>query len=153
MTGIIAGGNPALRTGIEGIEDDPVQGKTDPSLRVTNKDVVVGIAPVGAPLCHRCLDPCSRDWCQDRSCSLYSQQSHCSPCRCGHYTTGGSRSTNGLYRMKAGTAQKMVLNMLTTTTMIRWGKFTATQWWMSSLQIANSSSGPTASFLWPPAAT
>ncbi|NLV92322.1 MAG: N-acetylmuramic acid 6-phosphate etherase [Firmicutes bacterium] len=124
VTGIIAGGNPALRTGIEGIEDDPVQGKTDLiAAGVTNKDVVVGIAASGrTPYVIGALTHAREIGAKTVAVACTPNSPIAALADVAITPLVGPEVLTGSTRMKAGTAQKMVLNMLTTTTMIRWGK-------------------------------
>jgi N-acetylmuramic acid 6-phosphate (MurNAc-6-P) etherase len=51
-----------------------------------------------------------------------------SNCTVSYRRSSGSRVCNGQFRMKAGTAQKLVLNMISTATMIQLGKVKETKW-------------------------
>ncbi|NSW91461.1 MAG: N-acetylmuramic acid 6-phosphate etherase [Firmicutes bacterium] len=124
VQGIIAGGQAAIITAIEGIEDDYDSGVFDISEKnITQEDVVIGITASGrAPYVIGALE--------------YAR-------KCGAATIGISNTKNpllsrysdvsieavvgpevimGSTRMKAGTAQKMILNMISTAVMIKLGK-------------------------------
>lgn len=121
---IIAGGEQAILEAIEGAEDDPQGGAIDLQKRGLNeKDVVVGIAASGrTPYVKGALEYARKIGAATISLSnnkdaLISQLSDC-PIE----AVVGPEILTGSTRLKAGTAQKMILNMLTTTTMIKLGK-------------------------------
>jgi N-acetylmuramic acid 6-phosphate etherase len=124
FNGIIAGGDDALRRSIEGAEDKPEEAVKDlNAFGLTKGDVLIGISTSGA--------------------AAYVRQalSYASEIGCGtvylictpkpYFETNadvvikvetGPEVITGSTRMKAGTATKLVLNMISTTTMIRLGK-------------------------------
>lgn len=121
---LMAGGTVALTTAIEGAEDDADQGKRDiQGLGVSAVDVVVGIAASGrtpyvigamqaakkvgaTTMCIVCNENSPMEKLADVSIALVV----------------GPEVIMGSTRMKAGTAQKLTLNMISTATMIRLGK-------------------------------
>lgn len=124
VVGLIAGGPQALTRAIEGAEDSPELGKSDlDETGIGKKDVVVGIATSGrTPYVIGGLQHARSvgSFTIGFSCNEKSElESHCeimiSP-------IVGPEVISGSTRMKAGTATKMVLNMLTTGAMIRLGK-------------------------------
>jgi N-acetylmuramic acid 6-phosphate etherase len=124
VQGVIAGGVAALTTSIEGAEDNPEQGAHDLAGRhISALDVVVGIAASGrTPFVIGALD-------YARSCgaataalvnvhnSVLSRHADITIA-----AVTGPEPLTGSTRLKAGTAQKMVLNLLTTAAMVRLGK-------------------------------
>jgi N-acetylmuramic acid 6-phosphate etherase len=123
VQGIIAGGAPALHSAVEAAEDDPQAGATAMgNRRVGTKDVVVGISASGStPFVLGALDEAKRRGaktfllCFSRPNTPTLHHSALS------FDTGPEVIT-GSTRLKAGTATKLVLNMLTTISMIRLGK-------------------------------
>lgn len=124
IIGIIAGGERAIRDAVENAEDSEENGREDlKDIDVNNKDVVVGIAAsgrtpyvlsairyaqeVGAKTVGVCCTPTSE----------LSKIVHVSIA-----PVVGPEVVTGSTRMKAGTAQKLILNMLTTGAMIKNGK-------------------------------
>lgn len=124
VVGLIAGGERALTRAIEGAEDLPEQGRLDlVDANVDDKDVVVGIATSGrTPYVVGALAHASEvgafpiGFSCNPNCELSERaQIMITP-------IVGPEVINGSTRMKAGTATKMVLNMLTTGAMVRLGK-------------------------------
>ncbi len=125
VVGIIAGGDRALRTPIEGAEDDPVAGAAAMDAHaVVGGDVVVGIAASGStPYVRGALD-------RARALGATTALIACSePPVAMRAVTDivmlpivGPEALTGSTRMKAGTATKLVCNMITTGAMIRIGK-------------------------------
>ncbi|WP_374723127.1 N-acetylmuramic acid 6-phosphate etherase [Peribacillus tepidiphilus] len=124
VIGVIAGGKRAITDAIEGAEDNLQQGKQDlVDIYLTNKDVVVGIAASGrTPYTIGALQYANEIGAVSVSivCSKDSEMEKIS-----QYTIApivGPEVVTGSTRMKAGTAQKLVLNMLSTASMIKMGK-------------------------------
>ena len=124
VVGLIAGGERALRHAVEGAEDSPAQGAADlDAIEVSARDVVVGIAASGrTPYVVGALD-------RARTVGAAAIGFTCNPGSelAGHAdlviaVVVGPEVLAGSTRMKAGTATKMVLNMLTTGAMVRLGK-------------------------------
>jgi N-acetylmuramic acid 6-phosphate etherase len=124
VVGLIAGGLPALVRSIEGAEDDGEQGKADlASIGLMDRDVVAGIAVSGrTPYVVGGLR-----YARDRGASTIAIS--CNPnaaiSRIADVCIApivGPEVLAGSTRLKSGTAQKLVLNMLTTASMIRMGK-------------------------------
>jgi N-acetylmuramic acid 6-phosphate etherase len=124
VVGIIAGGDTALRHSVEAAEDSPERGAQDlQMLNISPMDSVVGITASGStPYVQGGLHFAQQQGaltvgiaCNDPApISKVSQVSILVPV--------GAEVISGSTRMKAGTAQKMVLNMLSTGVMIRLGK-------------------------------
>jgi N-acetylmuramic acid 6-phosphate etherase len=124
VVGIMAGGDQAIRKAVEFAEDDANQAWLDlQQHQVDEKDMVVGIAASGrTPYVIGGLEACNQR----------GIATGCITCNAGSRlaevalypveVVTGPEFVTGSTRMKAGTAQKLVLNMLTTTTMIRLGR-------------------------------
>jgi N-acetylmuramic acid 6-phosphate etherase len=124
VRGVIAGGDTALRRSVEATEDDPQAGaRAVGEAQINATDVVVGItASGGAPWVLGVLDEARRRGAATiaLTCNPDSPLAHQTDVFIAPLV--GPEVIAGSSRMKAGTAQKMVLNMLSTTTMIRLGK-------------------------------
>ncbi|MGH9587731.1 MAG: N-acetylmuramic acid 6-phosphate etherase [Acidobacteriaceae bacterium] len=123
VQGIIAGGDAALRTSIEHVEDDAEQGRRDVEARgFTARDVLVGIAASGRTPYVLGGMKYARDLGAltiGLSCVPNSVLSQAAEIAITPAT--GPEPVTGSTRMKAGTATKLVLNMLSTGTMVRLG--------------------------------
>ena len=121
---IIAGGAEAMFEAVEGAEDDSAQGRADLLARpLTKHDVIVGITASGrTPYVIGALEAAKEKGLKtiSLSCNTNSVVSEVSD----QYieVVVGPEILTGSTRMKAATAQKMVLNMLTTASMIKMGK-------------------------------
>jgi N-acetylmuramic acid 6-phosphate etherase len=124
VIGLIAGGDKAIRNAVEQIEDDPQQGENDLlQIGLTPNDTVVGLAASGrTPYVIGGLD-------YARSLGVLTVCICCDPnatlaevAEIAILPVVGPEILTGSTRLKAGTAQKMVLNMLSTGVMIRLGK-------------------------------
>ena len=124
IQGIIAGGDTALRNSIEGAEDDPEQGVKDLRERnLSSGDVVVGIAASGrTPYVIGALNA-ARD-CGAPAIAVVnvspSEMERSADITIAAVT--GPEALTGSTRLKAGTAQKLVLNLISTGVMVRLGK-------------------------------
>jgi N-acetylmuramic acid 6-phosphate etherase len=124
VVGVIAGGYPALTRSVEGAEDHPEQGQKDlESLNITAKDAVVGIATsgrtpyvIGALTHARRIGACTIGL----ACNPESDLDSVAELMIAPVV--GPEVLSGSTRLKAGTATKMVLNMLSTGAMVRLGK-------------------------------
>ena len=124
VVGIIAGGEKAMTQAIEGAEDDKMQGWHDlEKHKVSEQDVVLGIAASGTtPYVIGALAQCRSKGIitGSISCNLHSPLS-----KKADYPIEvivGPEVVTGSTRMKSGTAQKLVLNMISTTVMIQLGR-------------------------------
>ncbi|WP_197265359.1 N-acetylmuramic acid 6-phosphate etherase [Fictibacillus sp. 23RED33] len=124
VVGVIAGGEYALQHAIEGAEDDAELGQSDlQSLNVTERDVVVAIAASGrTPYCLGAMKYAKTKGALTAAlvCSVDSPMEKLADISIPVIT--GPEVVTGSTRMKAGTAQKLVLNMISTASMVRWGK-------------------------------
>ena len=138
VIGVIAGGDSAIRKSVEFAEDDRQQGWKDlKEFQINHKDVVIGIAASGTtPYVvgavkkareHGLVTGCV-------TCNRYSPLSKnvTFPVE----VIVGAEFVTGSTRMKAGTAQKLVLNMITTATMIQLGRVKDNK--MVDMQITNN---------------
>ena len=137
VTGVIAGGDAALHTGIEDAEDDQDQGWRDLLQEaISVKDVLVGIAASGAtPYVWNALKQAQKN-------GIVTGCIVCNPgsevARYADYPVEvivGPEFVTGSTRMKSGTAQKLILNMITTTAMIKLGKVEGNR--MIHMQLSN----------------
>ena len=124
VIGLIAGGDHALRHAVEGAEDDLEQGKLDlQSVNVTVDDVVVGIAVSGrTPYVIGALTYAKSLGAKTVALSCNPDSVIAAIADIAISPVVGPEILTGSTRLKSGTAQKLVLNMLTTASMIRIGK-------------------------------
>jgi N-acetylmuramic acid 6-phosphate etherase len=122
VQGIIAGGEKALLTAVEGAEDNFAQGKEDANV-LTQKDVCVVISASGNP--KYLLGVLERaDGIGAATIAITCNSKGQIAQDAGHVICAevGPEVIAGSSRLKAGTAQKMILNMLSTGAMIKIGK-------------------------------
>ncbi|MES2762127.1 MAG: N-acetylmuramic acid 6-phosphate etherase [Bacteroidota bacterium] len=124
VVGLIAGGDTAIRKAVEFAEDDVNQGWMDlQEYKINSNDVVVGIAASGTtPYVIGALEACNKN----------NIQTGCIVCNDGSPVAKvsklpvevvvGPEFVTGSTRMKSGTAQKLVLNMISTSVMIKLGR-------------------------------
>ena len=124
VQGIIAGGNEAIFKAKENAEDKPELGKQDLlNINLTENDVVIGLAASGrTPYVLGAIEYANSIGAITGSitCSKSSDLSKVS--QYPIEVPVGAEIITGSTRMKAGTAQKMILNMISTTIMIKLGK-------------------------------
>ncbi|AYD15314.1 N-acetylmuramic acid 6-phosphate etherase [Clostridioides difficile] len=121
---IIAGGNQAIFKVIEGAEDDKELGKQDIIDRgVTSKDVICGIAASGrTPYVIGAMEYAKELGCAVLSITMNPNSEMSKKADLPINIIVGAEVIMGSTRMKSGTAQKMVCNMLTTASMVKMGK-------------------------------
>lgn len=124
VVGIIAGGDVALRHPVENLEDQPEAGASAlREISLTPNDVVVGIAASGrTPFVVGSLAYAQQLGAHTISLSNVSDSRISRHADIDIAMVTGAEPITGSTRMKAGTAQKMVLNMLSTGAMIKLGK-------------------------------
>ncbi|HEV2128950.1 MAG TPA: N-acetylmuramic acid 6-phosphate etherase [Thermomicrobiales bacterium] len=124
VIGLIAGGDHALRHSIENIEDRTEEGaKALDEIGVSDQDAVVGIAASGrTPFVVGALTHAQTTGATTIALSNVENSAIARHADTEIAAVTGPEPITGSTRMKAGTAQKMVLNMLSTGTMIRLGK-------------------------------
>ncbi len=134
---VIAGGRRALTHAVEGAEDDRAQGARDLAARgLTRKDAVVGIAASGGtPYVLGALEFAKRKGAETIGLTSNPKTPITKVARIGIVTPTGPEVITGSTRMKAGTAQKLVLNMLSTAVMIRLGRVYDN--WMIGVALTN----------------
>ena len=122
VTGIIAGGDTAIRTAVEGAEDNFELGEKDAQI-LTDKDVCVAISASGNPkYLLGVLSQAEKNGCKTIALTCNHNALILEEARLGICVEVGPEVIAGSSRMKAGTVQKMVLNMLSTGAMIKIGK-------------------------------
>ena len=124
VVGLIAGGETALRNAIEGAEDNREAGEQDlRHIHFSRKDVLVGIAASGrTPYVIGGLQYAKQLGATTVSLVSNPNAVMSDIADIAITTAVGPEALTGSSRLKSGTAQKMVLNMLTTAAMIRLGK-------------------------------
>ena len=137
VVGLIAGGDSAIRMAVEGAEDDFHQGWKDLSKHeVTERDTVLGIAASGrTPYVIGAIV-------EARKLGMLTACITCNPeselARESEYpieAISGPEFVTGSTRLKAGTATKLILNMITTVTMIQLGHVKGSQ--MVDMKLSN----------------
>ncbi len=138
IIGIIAGGDTAIRKAVEFAEDSTDQGWMDlKKHQISEKDIVIGIAASGTtPYVVSALEKCNQNKIITGciTCNKNSPLSLIS--KFPVEVVVGPEFVSGSSRMKAGTAQKLVLNMLSTATMIQLGKVKGNK--MVDMQLSNN---------------
>ncbi|WCO02811.1 N-acetylmuramic acid 6-phosphate etherase [Psychroserpens ponticola] len=138
VIGLIAGGDTAIRKAVEFAEDSTSQGWKDlESYDINSNDVVIGIAASGTtPYVISALEKCNSNNIIT-GCITCNQNSPLS--NVSQYPIEvivGPEFVTGSSRMKAGTAQKLVLNMISTSTMIKLNKVKGNK--MVDMQLSNN---------------
>ena len=137
VIGIIAGGDKAITEAVEFAEDSKEQGWADlENYAINNKDVVIGLAASGTtPYVIAALKEC-------RKRNIITGSISCNPnspvSAAADYPVEvvvGPEFVTGSTRMKSGTAQKLVLNMISTTVMIQLGRVEDNK--MVNMQLSN----------------
>ena len=138
VVGIIAGGDSAIRKAVEFAEDDTKQGWNDlKKFNITEKDSVIGIAASGTtPYVIGALKKCNNK-------GILTGCITCNPnspldeiAKYSIVPVVGPEFITGSTRMKSGTAQKLILNMISTTLMIQLGKIKGNK--MIDMQLSNN---------------
>ena len=134
---IIAGGRRALTHAVEGAEDNRAQGARDLKARkLSSKDTVVGIAASGGtPYVIGALEFANQAGAATIGVTSNPDTPITKAAKISIVTSTGPEVITGSTRMKAGTAQKLVLNMLSTATMIRLGRVYDN--WMIGVALTN----------------
>ena len=137
VIGLIAGGDIAIRKAVEFAEDSTNQGWEDlQEYNISNRDVVIGIAASGTtPYVIAALEKCN-DHQIITGCITCNENSPLSnTAKFPIEVVVGPEFVTGSSRMKAGTAQKMVLNIISTTAMIQLVKIKGNK--MVDMQLSN----------------
>lgn len=124
VNGIIAGGDVALRNAVENAEDDTNKGWEELSGRNINQnDIVIGIAASGTtPYVSETLRKARLNGILTASITCNPNSPVANEAEISIEVIVGPEFVTGSTRMKSGTAQKLVLNMITTATMIQLGR-------------------------------
>ncbi|WP_246314109.1 N-acetylmuramic acid 6-phosphate etherase [Paenibacillus foliorum] len=123
VIGIIAGGEKAMTQAIENAEDNAEAGKLEAAAQVTSRDAVIGIAASGrTPYVIGALQEAARIGALTVSLSCNGDAPMSAAAQYPIEVPVGPEIITGSTRLKAGTATKMVLNMITTGSMIQLGK-------------------------------
>jgi N-acetylmuramic acid 6-phosphate etherase len=138
IIGLIAGGDEAIRKAVEFAEDDIMQGWEDlQKYNIDQKDFVIGIAASGStPYVKGALEQCNKN----------NILTGCIVCNSGSEVAAvskfpveiivGPEFVTGSTRMKSGTAQKLALNMISTSVMIKLGRVKGNK--MVDMQLSNN---------------
>ncbi len=138
VVGLIAGGDKAIRNAVEFAEDDFDGGWNDLlSYNINSKDIVIGLSASGTtPYVVGAM----------QQCNIHNITTGCITCNIGSLLAMeskypieievGPEFVTGSTRMKAGTAQKLILNMITTTLMIKLGRIKGNK--MVDMQLSNN---------------
>ncbi len=137
VIGIMAGGDGAIRKAVEFAEDDTTQGIKDlMSFNINQNDFVVGIAASGrTPYVLSALESCNKMGIATGGIACNSNTLLKDIAKFPIEVVTGPEFVTGSTRMKAGTATKMVLNMITTSVMIKLGHVKGNK--MVDMQLTN----------------
>jgi N-acetylmuramic acid 6-phosphate etherase len=138
VIGLIAGGDTAIRKAVEFAEDSKNQGWND-LLRysISKKDFVIGIAASGTtPYVLGALEACNNEGIATGGITCNDGSPLARIAQYPLVVTVGPEFVTGSSRMKAGTAQKLVLNMISTAAMIQMGKVKGNK--MVDMQLSNN---------------
>jgi N-acetylmuramic acid 6-phosphate etherase len=138
VVGIIAGGDSAIRKAVEFAEDDYEGAWRDlQAYNVSNEDIVIGIAASGStPYVVGGLDYCRRNGVATGCVTCNPDSMVAAFADFPVEVVVGPEFVTGSTRMKSGTAQKLVLNMITTTVMVRLGRVKGNK--MVDMQLSNN---------------
>ncbi|MEW7279241.1 N-acetylmuramic acid 6-phosphate etherase [Aquimarina sp. 2201CG1-2-11] len=138
VIGLIAGGDKAIRKSVEHAEDSTDQGWKDlQSYQISKKDVVIGIAASGTtPYVVHALQICNENDILTGCITCNDGSPLALTAKFPIVVTVGPEFVTGSSRMKAGTAQKLVLNMISTATMIQLGHVKGNK--MVDMQLSNT---------------
>ncbi|MDP7429912.1 MAG: N-acetylmuramic acid 6-phosphate etherase [Flavobacteriales bacterium] len=138
VLGLMAGGDKAMRKAVEFAEDDKMLGWKDLlTYQITEKDVVIGIAASGTtPYVIGALENCQKNKITTACivCNINSPLAQFSDYPIE--VVVGPEFVTGSTRMKSGTAQKLILNMISTAVMIKLGKVKGNK--MVDMQLSNN---------------
>ncbi len=137
VVGLIAGGDTAIRKAIESAEDDINGGWNDlKKFNINEKDTVVGIAASGGtPYVIGGIKDARKNGLLTACITCNPNSEIAKAAEIAIEPVVGPEFVTGSTRMKAGTAQKMVLNMITTTLMIKLGRIKGNK--MIDMQLTN----------------
>jgi N-acetylmuramic acid 6-phosphate etherase len=138
VMGLIAGGDSAIRKALEFAEDSWTQGWEDLlAYEINDKDIVVGIAASGrTPYVIGALNECKKKNIATGCITCNTESALATAADFPVEVIVGPEFVTGSTRMKAGTAQKLVLNMLSTSVMIKIGRVEDNK--MVNMQLSNA---------------
>lgn len=138
VIGLIAGGDTAIRKAVEFAEDDEQGGWRDlQKHNISQKDVVIGIAASGTtPYVVGALKKCQQEKIITGCITCNEKAPVIEVADFPIVAIVGPEFVTGSTRMKAGTAQKLILNMISTTTMIQLGRIKGNK--MVDMQLSNN---------------
>ncbi len=137
VVGVIAGGDGAIRKSVENAEDDPAQAWDDLlEFNISEKDVLIGIAASGrTPYVIGGLKKGNEEGLVTGCITCNQGSKLAETAQFPIEVVVGPEFVTGSTRMKAGTVQKLVLNMISTTVMIRLGHVQGNK--MVDMQLSN----------------
>ncbi len=137
VIGLIAGGDSAIRKAVESAEDDPEKAWKELKIFNINKDdTVIGIAASGTtPYVVGGVKKARENGILTACVTCNPEGKLVEAAEIPIVAVVGPEFVTGSTRMKAGTAQKMILNMITTTVMIKLGKVKGNK--MVNMQLTN----------------
>ncbi len=138
VIGLIAGGDAAIRKAVEFAEDDTNQGWKDlQAHQINSNDVVIGIAASGStPYVIGALEKCKKNGIITGCITCNKGSKLAAVSKFPIEVVVGPEFVTGSTRMKSGTAQKLVLNMISTAVMIKLGKVKGNK--MVDMQLSNN---------------
>lgn len=137
VIGLIAGGDNAIRKAVENAEDSTTQGWMDlQKNNITSNDIVIGIAASGTtPYVISTLQKCNENNIITGCITMNERSPLALTAQYPIVCVVGPEFVTGSSRMKAGTAQKLILNMISTATMVKLGKVKGNR--MVDMQLSN----------------
>lgn len=138
VVGIIAGGDAAIRKAVEFAEDSEYQGWYDlEQFNVSEQDTVIGIAASGTtPYVIKALEKCNENKITTASITCNPGSPLTIVAKYPIVAVVGPEFVTGSTRMKSGTAQKLILNMISTSVMIKLGRVVGNR--MVDMQLSNN---------------
>jgi N-acetylmuramic acid 6-phosphate etherase len=138
VIGLIAGGDKAIRKAVEFAEDDRNQGWLDlQEYMIGKNDVVIGIAASGStPYVIGALEKCNAEGIATGCITCNPDSPLAAVAQFPVVAVVGPEFVTGSTRMKSGTAQKLILNMISTATMIQLGRVKGNR--MVDMQLSNN---------------
>lgn len=138
VVGLIAGGDTALRNPVESAEDDTVQGWKDlQAFNINDKDTVIGIAASGTtPYVIGALNTCRENGILTAAITSNPDAPISQAADIAIEMVVGPEYVTGSSRMKSGTGQKMICNMITTSVMIKMGRVKGNK--MVNMKLSNA---------------
>ncbi len=138
VIGLIAGGDHALRNAVENAEDDTEQGWRDlEKFNINEKDTVIGIAASGTtPYVIGALKACRAHGILTAGISSNPDSPLSEAADIAIEMVVGPEYVTGSSRMKSGTGQKLICNMISTSVMIKMGRVKGNK--MVNMQLSNA---------------